>query len=169
MSMQIHLILKLNVGLHQVCTDDLTSASDMYRTRYKGMMLYLAGSYDICKIVIFSPPSNKESAPQIQHCDNYFDFFFSPFVCLFMLIQFKLQKKSYIFLHGSIGCQKEVPFHGVHILFPRLSARGEGLRSRRFSPVYPLSTQSIFLFKIFLKYQKENLRSMYCVVCFFFF
>lgn len=30
------------------------------------------------------------------------------------------------FLQGSISCQTEVPFHGVHILFPLLSARGEG-------------------------------------------
>ncbi len=33
------------------------------------------------KYLFFLPPSNEESAPQIQHRDNYFDFV-SPFVCV---------------------------------------------------------------------------------------
>lgn len=72
------------------------------------------------KDFFFLPPSNEKSAPQIQHCDNYVS------VCLcWCNLNCKMTEVSY-FLQGSISCQTEVPFHGVHILFPLLSARGEG-------------------------------------------
>lgn len=122
----------------------------MYRTRYKGMMLYLADCYDICKRFLFSSPKKFNTVITTS------TFFLRLSVCLrWWNLNGNMTEVS-DFLQGSISCRNEVPFHGVHILFPRRLARGQGSRSRRLSRVYPLIRQSFFLFKIFLKYKKEN-------------
>lgn len=126
---------------------------------------FMTSVKDFC----FPPPEQWEICT--TNCNTVITAFF--FLPLFVCVDVVWMTEVSCFLQGRISCQKEVPFHGVHILFPWLSARGEGLRSRRLSHVcvcvYPLSRQSLFLVRIFLKYSKRKSQKhvSWGEVCFF--